>query len=241
MSRRTLTPLAPRLKPPPERLYGRARGHKLRPRQELLLARALERFSFPAAAAGAPAAAFGAPPAELWLEIGAGSFEHAEGFLAARPQAALIAAEVFENGLASVLSRLVPEGAEETAAPPARLRLWPGDGRKLLAILPDSALAGLILMFPDPWPKARHARRRFVHPAALPEIARVMRAGAEWRIASDDPTYHAWVAMVMGEQAYFAPAAPAPARPDGWPGTRYEAKALAAGRAPLYWSFRRRG
>ena len=95
------------------------------------------------------------------------------------------------------------------------------------------------LLFPDPWPKARHAKRRFVHPAVLPLLARVLKPGAEWRVASDDPTYQDWVTQVMADQALFAPAAQAAARPEGWPATRYEAKALRAGRRPLYWSFRR--
>ena len=68
----------------------------------------------------------------------------------------------------------------------------------------------------------------------------MLKPGAEWRVASDDPTYQDWVAAVMAEQTLFAPAAPVTVRPDGWPGTRYEAKALRAGRQPLYWSFRRR-
>jgi tRNA (guanine-N7-)-methyltransferase len=93
------------------------------------------------------------------------------------------------------------------------------------------------LMFPDPWPKARHAKRRFVHPAQVPLVARALRPGGTWRIASDDPTYQAWVAEVMAAQTLFAPADPAAARPDAWPPTRYEAKAIRAGRAPRYWSF----
>ena len=86
-----------------------------------------------------------------------------------------------------------------------------------------------------------NAWRRFVHPALLPLLARVLRSGGEWRIATDHPVYQAWVAEVMGAQDWFAPAAPraAPlaARPADWPPTRYEAKALGAGRVPQYWSF----
>jgi tRNA (guanine-N7-)-methyltransferase len=91
-------------------------------------------------------------------------------------------------------------------------------------------------MFPDPWPKSRHAKRRFVHPALLPDLARVLVPGGVWRIASDDPTYQAWVAEVMGAQTLFDVPPPATVRPEGWPPTRYEAKALRAGRQPLYWS-----
>jgi tRNA (guanine-N7-)-methyltransferase len=147
---------------------------------------------------------------------------------------------VFDNGICSLLSRLVPEPVDPaTASLPGNLRLWPDDARPLLAALPTASLDALFLMFPDPWPKARHAKRRFVHPALLPTLARVLRPGAEWRVASDDPTYQAWVGDVMADQAFFAVTPPAPERPPGWPPTRYEAKAIRAGRSPLWWSFRR--
>jgi tRNA (guanine-N7-)-methyltransferase len=184
-------------------------------------------------------AAFASGARELWLEVGFGGGEHALAQIAAHPDAALIACEVFANGICSLLSRLVPEGGEADAALPGNLRLWTDDARILLRLLPDACLDRLFLLFPDPWPKARHTKRRFVHPAALPLLARVLKPGAEWRVASDDPTYQDWVAAVMADQTLFAPAAPSTARPQGWPGTRYEAKALRAGRQPLYWSFRR--
>ncbi len=147
---------------------------------------------------------------------------------------------MFENGICSLLSRLVPDGEEATAPLPPNLRLWDRDARALLRRLPDASLGRLFLLFPDPWPKARHAKRRFVHPDNLGPIARVLKPGAEWRIASDDPTYQAWVEQVMAADDRFALAYASPRRPLDWPGTRYEAKALRAGRGPLYWSFRRR-
>ncbi|HEX4261614.1 MAG TPA: tRNA (guanine(46)-N(7))-methyltransferase TrmB [Acetobacteraceae bacterium] len=227
------------LKPPPDRLYGRARGHALRPRQQRLLSVTLPRVRFDAAQAAAPCAAFAAPVRALWLEVGFGGGEHARALAAAHPEAGLIACEVFENGICSMLSALVPEGAEATAALPPNLRLWTEDARALLRRLPTGALDRLFLMFPDPWPKARHAKRRFVHPALLPLVARALRPGGEWRIASDDPTYQHWVAEVLARQDFFEAPSPAETRPEGWPPTRYEAKALAAGRRPLYWPLRR--
>ena len=228
------------LKPPPERLYGRARGHRLRPRQEKLLAETLPRLRFDLAQAGHPTAAFDARPAVLWLEVGFGGGEHALAQAAAHPSAGLIGCEVFANGLCSLLARLVPEGGEATAPLPPNLRLWDDDARVLIRALPAACLDRLFLLFPDPWPKARHAKRRFVHPAVLPELARVLKPGAEWRIASDDPTYQAWVAEVLAGQTLFDVPPPALARPAGWPPTRYEAKALLAGRTPRYWALRRR-
>jgi tRNA (guanine-N7-)-methyltransferase len=228
------------LKPPPDRLYGRARGHKLRPRQEQLLELALPRLAFPLDAAPHPGAAFATAVTEIWLEIGFGGGEHALAQARAHPGVGLIACEVFENGICSLLSHLIPEGDAATAPVPGNLRLFTDDARILLRALPDASLAKLFLMFPDPWPKARHAKRRFVHPAQLPLIARVLRPGGEWRVASDDPTYQDWVRDVMGAQDLFDIGAPATARPEGWPPTRYEAKALREGRQPFYWSFIRR-
>jgi len=229
-----------KIKPPPDRLYGRGRGHKLRPRQVRLLQQTLPRIAFPAEHAANPTRAFATPFSELWLEIGFGSGEHALAQIAARPDIGLIASEVFENGICSLLSRLVPEGGESQAGLPDNLRLWPDDARTLLRMLPDSSLDRLFLLFPDPWPKTRHAKRRFVHPALLPMLARVLKPGAEWRVVTDDPIHQAWVTDVMAAQALFLTGPAASVRPADWPPTRYEAKALAAGRQPAYWSFIRR-
>ena len=222
----------PSLKPPPERLYGRAKGHKLRPRQEWLLSEFLPGLAW-------PEAPFGIAPDELWLEVGFGGGEHAQALAQANPHIGVIAAEVFENGICSLLSRLAPDGAPDPQ-PPTNLRVFTDDARKLLHELPDATLAKLFLMFPDPWPKARHAKRRFVHPALLAEVARALRQGGEWRIASDDPTYQDWTDEVLSTQLLFNITLRTATRPPAWPPTRYEAKALAAGRQPLYWSLTRR-
>ncbi|HWX51136.1 MAG TPA: tRNA (guanine(46)-N(7))-methyltransferase TrmB [Roseomonas sp.] len=224
--------------PVPDRLYGRRRGHPLRARQQRLLEQTLPRLALDPTD---PLGSFPAPPRELWLEVGFGGGEHALAQIAANPEAGLIAAEVFENGICSLLSRLVPEGGEATAPLPPNLRLWTEDARRLLRELPDGSLSRLFLLFPDPWPKARHAKRRFVHPSILPVLARALRPGGEWRIATDDPTYQAWVAEVMEGQDLFTRSLFTESRPEGWPGTRYEAKALREGRQPLYWIWRRQG
>lgn len=228
------------LKPPPDRLYGRQRSHPLRARQRLLLEVTLPRLRLDAAAAADPWTAFPRRPRALWLEIGFGGGEHALAQIAAHPEIGLIAAEVFENGICSLLSRLVPQGDEDRAPLPANLRLWDADARQLLALLPSGCLERLFLLFPDPWPKPRHAKRRFVHPAIVDQVARVLAADGIWRIASDDPTYQAWIGEVMATETRFDAAPPVSTRPQDWPPTRYEAKAQVAGRRPLYWSFRRR-
>jgi len=215
----------------PDRLYGRRRGHPLRPRQQRLLDVTLPRLSL------TEAEARDMRDSPLWLEVGFGGGEHALDQVAANPGVAYIASEVFENGLCSLLSRLVAEGEEATGPLPPNLRLWPRDARHLLGLLPGASLDRLFLLFPDPWPKARHAKRRFVHPSLLPLVARALRSGGEWRIASDDPTYQAWVEEVMAGAPDFACRLRTDQRPPDWPGTRYEAKALREGRRPRYWAF----
>ena len=200
---------------------------------------ALPRLRASLAGAADPATLFPAPMSRFALEVGFGGGEHARA-LAADPGLGVVACEVYNSGIASLLSALIPEGADEATAPlPPNLRLWDDDARLLMRALPPACLDLLALMFPDPWPKARHARRRFVHPGQVPLAARLLRPGAEWRVATDDPTYQDWVQAVMGAQDAFIAPAPATARPAGWPPTRYEAKALRAGRTPLYWSFTR--
>ncbi len=215
------------VKPPPDRLYGRITGKTLRPRQVWLLEHFLPRLAW-------PAVPFGPDVRETWLEVGFGGGEHAQALAAANPTIGIIAAEVFEPGICSLLSRLAPDEAVAAVAP-GNLRIFTDDARPLLRGMADGTLGKLFLMFPDPWPKARHAKRRFVHPALLPEIARVLAPGGEWRIASDDPTYQHWTDEVLGAQRFFD-VRRMPARPEGWPPTRYEAKALRAGRQPVYWS-----
>ncbi len=181
---------------------------------------------------------FAITPQEIWLEVGFGGGEHALALAEANPEVGLIAAEVFENGICSLLSRLAPETVETPTIKP-NLRLFTEDARPLLRGMEDCSLAKLFLMFPDPWPKARHAKRRFVHPELLQQVARVLRSGGEWRIASDDPTYQAWTDEVLAAQTQFT-VNRQEARPPGWPPTRYEAKAIKAGRQPVYWSLIRR-
>ena len=112
---------------------------------------------------------------DIWLEVGAGSFEHAQTIATQNPAIGLIACEVFENGIASLLSRLAPVGEEESLL--KNLRVYAGDARALIRELPDRSIGRAFLMFPDPWPKARHTKRRFVHPMILHEMARIMRGG----------------------------------------------------------------
>ncbi len=219
------------VKPPPDRLYGRITGKKLRPRQLWLLENFLPQLAW-------PAIPFAPGVTETWLEVGFGGGEHAAALAAANPAIGIIAAEVFEPGICSLLSRLAPDEVSDPL-PPENLRIFTDDARPLLRAMPDGALDKLFLMFPDPWPKARHAKRRFVHPELIPHIARVLAPGGEWRIASDDPTYQAWTDDVLAGQTLLTLASRSQTRPPTWPPTRYEAKAITAGRQPVYWSVTR--
>jgi tRNA (guanine-N7-)-methyltransferase len=221
--------------PSADRLYGRRRGHTLRVRQQTLLAVTLPRLRYTP-----PDQAWRDAHAQLAVEIGFGGGEHTLALTQAHPDSALIACEVFANGICSLLSRLVPLGAESEAPLPPNLRLWDNDARTLLRTLAPASLDRLYLMFPDPWPKSRHAPRRFINPDTIALAAHVLKQGAVWRVASDDPVYQQWVTASMALQTAFTADPPATARPPGWPPTRYEAKALRAGRHPLYWSFIRR-
>jgi tRNA (guanine-N7-)-methyltransferase len=141
------------------------------------------------------------------------------------------------------MAALLAEIAREPARA-ANIRVLMDDARPLIAALPDASLSRVFVLFPDPWPKARHHKRRFIAPATLDELARVMRPGADLRVASDDEGYIAWtLEHVPGHAAFqsLRTAAEWRQRPADWPPTRYEAKARAQGREPAFFGFRRRG
>lgn len=180
---------------------------------------------------------FGSANGSVWLEIGFGGGEHLAWQARENPDIGIIGCEVFENGVASLL-RAVERDALEN------VRIAMADARLLLERLPAGSLARAFLLFPDPWPKRRHASRRFLQRETLYLLAQAMRDGAELRAASDDPKMQAWMLKQLLESPDFIwtarAAADAFGRPDDWPGTRYEAKAVAAGRRPIYLTFRRR-
>ncbi|UWQ20068.1 tRNA (guanosine(46)-N(7))-methyltransferase TrmB [Jannaschia sp. W003] len=170
---------------------------------------------------------------DLWLEIGFGGGEHMVAQAAANPGVGIIGAEPYVNGVAMLLGKLREAGADN-------VRIHPGDARDLMDVLPEASVARAFLLYPDPWPKARHHRRRFVTPEHLEPLARVMRPGAVLRIATDIPDY---VRQALEEvpRAGFRWTAEGPRdwrEPwADWTRTRYEAKAVREGRAPHYLTF----
>lgn len=172
----------------------------------------------------------------VWLEIGFGGAEHLLWQARAYPGVGLIGCEPFEDGLVKALSVIDTDGI-------GNVRLWGDDVRPLLRWLPDASLDRVFILFPDPWPKTRHRKRRLFSPALLSELARVMRPGAELRLATDIGDYVRTALMAVAAVPAFRWTAKGPQdwrdRPDDWPGTRYEAKAVREGRCRYYFRFER--
>ncbi|MSO71076.1 MAG: tRNA (guanosine(46)-N7)-methyltransferase TrmB [Alphaproteobacteria bacterium] len=228
---------------PGPRYYGRRRGRRLRASRAALLAAPLARLDISPALAQAspgtldPNGLFDPAPAQVWLELGFGGGEHLAEQAAAHPGIGFIGVEPYLNGLAACVQRLAAERL-------TNVRLLPNPAEALLTALAPASIGRLFVLFSDPWPKARHARRRLLRPETLAEFARILADGAELRLASDDPGYLRWMLTHMTAHPDFAWTARKPQdfllRPEDWPPTRYEAKALAAGRTPVFLRFLRR-
>ncbi len=222
--------------------YGRFKGKTLRPSQETYLEEDLAKLS--------PGAVdwdvnpdrqpidlkslFG--DREVWLEIGFGGGEHMVHQAVQNPQAGIIGCEPFINGVAMLLGKIRAAEAQNVA-------VYPGDARNMFDVLPEESVSRAFLLYPDPWPKARHHRRRFVTQEHLEPLAKVLKKGAIFRVATDIPDY---VRQTLEEvpRAGFEWLAEGPEdwrRPwEDWISTRYEQKALREGRVPHYLTFRRK-
>lgn len=218
---------------PQRRLYGRRRGRPLRPAQRRLMEELLPvlQLALPQQGVLPPRALFPRPVAGVWLEAGFGAGEHLAAQAAAHPEIGFLGAEVFENGIARLLTEVEHRKLDN-------LRLFIDDARLLLAALPVASLDRVFILFPDPWPKERHKKRRLVSRATLDALAGVMADGGELRLATDDPDYAQEMLARTREHPDFACLAQGsqdwPERPADWPMTRYEQKARAAGRPPLF-------
>ncbi|MEM9850392.1 MAG: tRNA (guanine(46)-N(7))-methyltransferase TrmB, partial [Pseudomonadota bacterium] len=180
-------------------------------------------------------ARFGDRP--LWLEIGFGGGEHLVHQAVENPDVAIIGAEPFINGVAMLLGKVRRAGA-------TNLAVHPGDARDLMDVLPTGSISMAFLLYPDPWPKARHHRRRFVTQDHLRPLARAMAPGAELRVATDIGDYvrQTLVEVPLAGFTWTAESAADWRQPwPNWPSTRYEKKALREGRPPHYLTFRRDG
>ena len=223
---------------PSRAFFGRRKGHALRPRQTALFETLLPKLSIDVGAA-APSdlrALFPAEIDEVCLEIGFGGGEHLLSQAAAQTRTGFIGSDAFVNAMAKALA-----GVEERKL--ANVRLHFGDAAELIDWLPLNGLARLDLLYPDPWPKRRHWKRRFIQDARLRQIARVLRPGGEFRFATDIADYAAWTlqrVLRSPDFSWTAEKADDWRRPwPGFGGTRYEAKAMREGRRPAYFIFSR--
>ncbi len=220
-------------------LHGRRKGKPLSPRRQRLMATLYREraIDIGAPAPTSLAALFPGAPARIILEIGFGGGEHLVAAATAAPQAGFIGVEPYLNGMASAVAAIDDRGL-------ANIRLSDGDAAHLIDWLPPASLAAVDLLYPDPWPKKRHWKRRFVSPENLDRLARVIAPGGAFRFASDIASYVEWTlahTLRHGAFTWTAERADDWRRPfPDWQGTRYEAKAIAAGRIPTYLAFVRR-
>ncbi|MFS0738457.1 tRNA (guanine(46)-N(7))-methyltransferase TrmB [Sphingomonas sp. 1P06PA] len=218
------------------RLYGRRQGHALRQGQAALVEGLLPVVSVPATGPITAAGLFGGDR-PLELEIGFGAGEHLAGQAAARPDHGFIGCEPFLNGVVGALSH-IDRGVLKN------VRLHMGDALDVLDRLAPASLDRAYLLHPDPWPKARHAKRRFMNDGPIALIASRLKPGAEFRFGTDHPVYVRWAMLIMGRSPDFEWLGEHPQdfliRPDDWPETRYEAKARRIGHEVWYFRYRRR-
>ena len=218
----------------PRKLYGRRKGPKLSAHKQDLRRTLLPRIALKIESGADPRTYFSPPVDDVWLEVGFGAGEHLLALARAHHDVGLIGAEPYEAGVAKLLSHMAED-------PPPNIRVHEGDAREVIQALPDACLGRVFILFPDPWPKTRHHKRRFIQTDTLNRLARIMKPGAELRFASDDAGYTEWTLERAVHHAAFRWTARGlsdwKTRPADWPRTRYEAKALHG--PPAYLCFTR--
>ncbi|MFV0368417.1 MAG: tRNA (guanosine(46)-N7)-methyltransferase TrmB [Hyphomicrobiaceae bacterium] len=230
------------------RSFGRRKGRAPSSHQQWLLDEVLpgivvDAAQFDVGASHELAAALGVTPdgstqtsTQVWLEIGFGGGEHLIWQARQNPGVRLIGSEPYQDGVIKVLNAVAEGGLDH-------IRLLPDDVRPLLRILPPAFLDRVFILFPDPWPKRRHTKRRLLQPALVQELARVMRPGSELRFATDIGDYARTGLLALCANGEFVWTANSPSdwrvRPDDWPATRYEAKAGREGRCCYFFSLQR--
>jgi len=217
------------------RLYGRRAGHSLRVGQAALMERLMPDVAVRSASPLTCTTLFG-DDRPLELEIGFGSGEHLAAQAVMRPKHGFIGCEPFLNGVVGALGHVDRLGLKN-------VRLHMGDALDVLERLPDASLDRVYLLHPDPWPKARHAKRRFMNKGPIDLIAAKLKPGGKFHFGTDHPIYCRWAMMVMGQRDDFKWLAKTPddflVRPENWPETRYEKKARKQGHEVWYFRYRR--
>jgi tRNA (guanine-N7-)-methyltransferase len=216
-------------------LYGRRKGPKLSAHQTHLRETLLPQLSVQLQANADPRSYFSAAVDDVWLEVGFGAGEHLLWQAQQHPNVGLIGAEPYESGVAKLLSR-IPDGMPN-------IRLHEGDARDIIEALPDASIGRFFILFPDPWPKTRHHKRRFIQTDMLDQLARILKPGAELRFATDDKSYLPYALERLMAHPMFSWTAERSAdwtsRPANWPQTRYETKAIKG--PPTFLRFARLG
>jgi tRNA (guanine-N7-)-methyltransferase len=222
----------------PLRSFGRRRGKPLSPRQERLVGEILPLIALPLQAPPPEPLSklFAVPTSQTWLEIGFGGAEHLVWQARRNPAIGFIGVEPYRNGVVKALDAIETFGLDN-------IRIVDGDARDVLAWLPAASVDRVFVLFPDPWPKKRHRKRRLINEETIGAVARVLRRGGELRLGSDIADYIAQMLEVTLRSGGFRWLAERAAdwrkRPEDWPQTRYEAKARAAGRFCAYLRFER--
>lgn len=224
-------------------IFGRRRGRKFSPTRETTFADWLPRLSIALPPEGRvlhPASLFATPMKEYWVEIGFGDGQHLFALADANPEVGFLGVEPYEPGVAKLVSRIA---RRVEAGGPDNIRILMDDARLLLKALPDGGIARGFTLFPDPWPKKRHQWRRIVNAETLNDWARLIPSGGELRLATDVPDYQRWMLRhILAEPRFDWQAATSAdwlRRPADWPASKYEQKAISAGRTPHYYRLRR--
>lgn len=220
-------------------LYGRRKGRPLSPHRQQLVDELLPSIEIVLPENSEPLdipALFGPEITDIWLEIGFGAGEHLAAQARSNRHVGIIGCEPYLNGVARLLTDIDADDL-------TNVRIFRDDARFLIARLKDASVSRAFVLFPDPWPKSRHHKRRIIGPTTVPHLARILVDGAELRAATDDPTYKGWILEHVLGNGQFQWIARAPSdwrqRPDDWPSTRYEAKALSQGRRGAFFRFLR--
>jgi len=217
-------------------LYGRRQGHALRDQQVELVEKLLPQIAVPTEGPVTAAALFGIDR-PMHFEIGFGAGEHLASRADMLPDHGFIGCEPYLNGVVGALQHVRDQHL-------GNVRLHMGNALDVLERIPDGSLSFVYLLHPDPWPKARHAKRRFMNHGPVDLIAAKLKPGGEFRFGTDHPVYLEWAMMIMSQRDEFEWLCQSPkdwmVRPGGWPETRYEAKARRQGHDVWYFRYRRK-
>lgn len=233
------------------KFFGRRKGRTIRKAKSTLLEAFLPTIKITPETNFNKQTLFARPVEKVFLEIGFGNGEHLAGQALNNPKTGFIGAEVFQNGVANLLTLItgIKEGdnlPEKITLLPGRndnIRVWDDDVRLLFSKIPDNFVDKVFVLFPDPWPKKRHASRRFINPDNLKEIARILKKDGILRVATDHKVYKGWTLRQMAADKNFVWTAKCgndwKHEPSDWVQTKYQRKAIREGRRPVFLDYKR--